>query len=331
MMRALVFLGLIAASLAGSPARAGDVCNETSFMVEIAMAWRSASGLAAEGWTLIRPGECAEAGPSADVEQYLYARTTEAYLGGVREWRGGQSVCVDAGDFAFEGVADCAAQGLDAREFRRLSAEERERAVLVEPENFGARASDAGVQRLLQAAGYEVRMIDGYVGRRTRREIGDFEIDVSRRFGDDRAGLIDALHEAALARNAPLGLRICNDATAPISAAIARRRGEAGDDDEWESRGWWRIEPGACVRALAQRLEPDSAFVFAHRLETGLTPAPIVGGEERFCIAPARFVAAGRENCADRAYDPAMFRAIDAPQDGAARVRFTDADFDGAT
>ncbi|MEO1040146.1 MAG: DUF1036 domain-containing protein [Pseudomonadota bacterium] len=322
-LTALLPLGFALIGLT-APAKAGDVCNETSFMIEIAMAWRTPSGLAAEGWTSIRPGECAEAGPTSDVEQYLYARTTQAYLGGVREWRGGQTVCIDADNFAFEGVADCAAQGLDAREFRRLSSEERERAVLVEAENYGARASDAGLQRLLQAAGYDVRTIDGYVGRRTRREIGDFEIDVSRRFGDDRGGLVDALHEAALARNARTGLRICNDASFPIGAAIART---VAEEEAWESRGWWRIQPGACVRALAEPLEAGSAHVFAQRLAPGELPVAMTGGQEAFCIAPARFSALGRNDCAERSYDIAQFRPAPEPVEGAATARFTDADF----
>jgi uncharacterized membrane protein len=71
------------------------VCNETSFMVEAAKAWRTPSGLAVEGWTRIAPGGCAEIGPATDTEQYLYARSTRAYLGGVREWRGSLDICVD--------------------------------------------------------------------------------------------------------------------------------------------------------------------------------------------------------------------------------------------
>ncbi len=328
-MTRLAFISAAFAALAASgaicaPARAGDVCNETSFMVEIAMAWRTPSGLAAEGWTRVRPGECVEAGPETDErEQYLYARTSPAYLGGVREWRGGQPVCVDQQDFTFEGAADCAALGLEERSFRRLREEERRRATLVEPADYGARADDAGLQRLLQSAGFDVRVIDGYVGRRTRREIRDFESDAGRSFGEDRAGLMDALHAAALERNASAGLRICNEADAVIAAAVARPRGEG-----WESRGWWRIAPGACVRALAVRLTDNEAYVYAEKLADGVSPAPLTGGDEAFCIAPARFLAEGRGDCETRAYETAAFRAAPEPVDGASQVTFDDGDFE---
>ena len=198
MMRALL---VVMAALAGlaftAPARAGEVCNETSFMVDVAKAWRTPTGIAAEGWVRIAPGGCGEIGPGPETDQYLYARSTPAYLGGVREWRGGLDVCVDEADFQIEGVADCDALGLETRQFRQLSEPERTRAVLVELADFRERAEEAGLQRLLQAAGYDIRVIDGYAGRRTRRQIDAFESDAGRAFGADRAGLIEALHARA--------------------------------------------------------------------------------------------------------------------------------------
>jgi uncharacterized membrane protein len=60
-----------------------------------------------------------------DVDQYLYARSTKAYLGGVREWRGAQMACVDETDFEIQGIGDCEALGLQER---RLPPLERDRA-----------------------------------------------------------------------------------------------------------------------------------------------------------------------------------------------------------
>ena len=176
MLRLLIAVGavLAAAVAATGSARAGEVCNETSFVVEAAKAWRTESGIAAEGWSRILPGGCADMGPDADIDQYLYARSTPAYLGGVREWRGSLEVCVDEEDFSFEGVADCETLGLQTRGFRRLSEAERTRTVLVEPADYGDRADEAGLQRLLQAAGYDIQVIDGYAGRRTRRQVAGF-------------------------------------------------------------------------------------------------------------------------------------------------------------
>lgn len=326
MIRPVLSALVLAGALSGA-AKAGEVCNETSFMLEIATAWRTEAGLAAEGWTRVRPGACEDtpADPSIS-EQYLYARSTAAYPGGVREWRGGQDVCVDAGDFSFEGLADCAALGLQSRRFRRLGEDERGRVILVEPADFGERAEEAGLQRLLQAAGYDIRLIDGYAGRRTRRQIDAFETDAGRSFGTDRTGLIEALHAAALSRNGEAGLQICNEASAPIAAAVARQR-----SDTWESRGWWHIAPGTCARPLAGSYSANNVFFYAERINSdpdGPLASPLTGGTQGFCIAPSRFLAEDRENCAGRSYAEARFRGAPEPVDGRGRVALTDLDFE---
>lgn len=323
----IAFPALILAGALSSAASGGEVCNETSFTIEVATAWRTEAGLAAEGWTPIHPGSCAQTPPDPSVsEQYLYARSTKAYPGGVREWRGAQNVCVDTGDFSFEGLADCAALGLQSRGFRRLADEERTRAVLVEPADFGERAEEAGLQRLLQAAGYDIRLIDGYAGRRTRRQIDAFEADAGRSFGTDRTGLIEALHTAALARNGEAGLQICNEASAPIAAAVARQR-----TDVWESRGWWHIAPGACARPLAGTYSAANVFFYAERIDEnpdGPLASPLTGGTQGFCIAPSRFLAEDRGNCASRSYAEAGFRPAPEPVDGKGRVALSDLDFE---
>lgn len=320
-MRSVLIAALIAAASAGAAA-AGEVCNETSYMIDVAKAWRTPTGLSAEGWTRIAPGGCAEVGPRVETDQFLYARTTRAYLGGVREWRGGLDVCVDETDFSFEGVADCEALGLQTRQFRQLGMAERERAVLVELGDFGTRAEEAGLQRLLQSSGYDIRIVDGYAGRRTRRQIAAFEANVEQSFGADRAALIDALHAYALERNADAGLRICNRAETDIAAAVARAAG-----DGWQVRGWWRIAPGVCAQAVSARLTANETYVYA-RLMTEQAPRPIAGGRETFCIAPSRFTSDQREACTQSGLEAAAFRAAPDPEAGGATLVLTEADFE---
>jgi len=316
---ALALSGLAAAA---APARAGEVCNETSFMVEAAKAWRSATGLAAEGWVRIAPGGCADVGPQVDTEQYLYARSTRAYTGGVREWRGALDVCVDETDFSFEGVADCEALGLETRQFRRLTDVERDQAALVELADYRDRAEEAGLQRLLQAAGYDINIIDGYAGRRTRRQIAAFQSDVEEDFGADRAALMEALHECALARNRNAGLRVCNEADAPVAAAVARAMG-----DRYEARGWWRIAPGACAHLLSDRLTSGEAFIHA-RLLADEGQRLLTGGAERFCVAAGRFTTEERADCAAIGFEAAGFAPAPEPQDGAASLVLTQDQFE---
>ena len=318
-MARLVFaLALLLCGLAlTAPARAGEVCNETSFMVEAAKAWRTADGLAAEGWVRIAPGGCASVGPDVETEQYLYARSTPAYTGGVREWRGSLDVCVDETDFSFQGVADCDALGLETRQFRRLTEAERDRAVLVELADYRDRAEEAGLQRLLQAAGYDINIIDGYAGRRTRRQIAAFQEDAEEDFGADRGALMEALHAAALARNRNAGLRVCNEADEPLAAAVARAMG-----DGYEARGWWRIAPGGCAHMLSERLTAGEAFVHA-RLLTERGQRLLSGGAQRFCVAAGRFTTEERENCAAIGFEAVSFMPVPEPQDGAVSLVLT--------
>ena len=318
MARMVLALALLMSGLAlAAPARAGEVCNETSFMVEAAKAWRTADGLAAEGWVRIAPGGCASVGPDVETEQYLYARSTPAYTGGVREWRGSLDVCVDETDFSFQGVADCDALGLETRQFRRLTEAERDRAVLVELADYRDRAEEAGLQRLLQAAGYDINIIDGYAGRRTRRQIAAFQEDAEEDFGADRGALMEALHAAALARNRNAGLRVCNEADEPLAAAVARAMG-----DGYEARGWWRIAPGGCAHMLSERLTAGEAFVHA-RLLTERGQRLLSGGAQRFCVAAGRFTTEERENCAAIGFEAVSFMPVPEPQDGAVSLVLT--------
>ena len=318
MTRMVIALALLLSGLAvAAPANAGEVCNETSFMVEAAKAWRTADGLAAEGWVRIAPGGCASVGPDVETEQYLYARSTPAYTGGVREWRGSLDVCVDETDFSFQGVADCDALGLETRQFRRLTEAERDRAVLVELADYRDRAEEAGLQRLLQAAGYDINIIDGYAGRRTRRQIAAFQEDAEEDFGADRGALMEALHAAALARNRNAGLRVCNEADEPLAAAVARAMG-----DGYEARGWWRIAPGGCAHMLSERLTAGEAFVHARLLGEG-GQRRLSGSARRFCVAAGRFTTEEQENCAAIGFEAVSFMPVPEPQDGAVSLVLT--------
>jgi hypothetical protein len=86
--------------------------------------------------------------------------------------------------------------------------------------------------------------------------------------------------------------------------AIARRRGEG-----WESRGWWALNPGGCVRTIDEVLIQESYFVHA-ALETNEGPRMLAAGGEPFCTSGARFAILGRENCEARYYDEQIFTPV---------------------
>jgi len=330
---ALIGLGLMAA-----PAQAGQVCNQTSYVVEVASGWPVESGVAIEGWERIRPGECENLATEVDLDGeqpiFYYAKTSEAYLGGVREWRGNVPLCVDETDFEVVASTRCAALGLASRDFMLREGDQRDRTVFVEPTDYTILASPtarrrsgvayadiAGIQRLLQSAGYAITSVDGYEGSGTRRAISSFQSDAGLSTRPSNGDLIDALESAALARNATSGVTLCNDSIGDISAVIGHRVGDA-----WQSRGWWRLHAGECARVLADHLDTANAYYYAERINTG-ERSPMTGGDQAFCVAPARFVAEGRDNCTERGYSRAMFRVIPEPEDGGVRINVTDTDF----
>ena len=310
--------------LAGAAtASAAEICNQTSYIIEAALGWRTDGQIAVEGWTRIRPGECVRAGPDIPPESreplLLYARSSAAYLGGVREWRGDVPLCVGPSDFSAEGVTDCEALGLEERGFTILRDEHRQRSVLVEPAGYGDRAEEAGIQRLLQATGADIRSIDGLAGRRTTSAIASFVQTAQLPRTPQRPELIDALEAAALRRNATTGLTLCNETDMAAAAVIARQRNEV-----WESRGWWRLEPGACARVIADRVETRDIYIYAETMDT---PRQLTGGTEMFCVAPSRFLSEGRTDCVNRGYAEAMFRQIPQPVEGRATITLAATDF----
>jgi len=321
---------LLALSVAGtSTAQAAEMCNETSFVIELASGWPIEGGVALQGWERIRPGECTTVAQSVYLDDdqpiFYYAKTSSAYLGGVREWRGNVPLCVDEVDFEVVANTRCAALGLASRDFMIREGSERDRTVLVEPSDFGTRSNEAGLQRLLQSAGYAIGTIDGYAGPGTRRAVSRFlsDSELSSRPSDET--LIDALEARALARNASSGLTICNASNYDISTALGHRLG-----DTWESRGWWRLHGGECARMIATRLETASTYYYAERINAGERRA-LIGGEEIFCSAPSRFLAEDRIRCADRGYAETLFRRISEPVDGGVHITLDDRDFESVS
>lgn len=324
-LRVLILLGL--ALFANAPARAYDLCNQTSYIVHVATGWPVEGGVAIQGWMRMRPGECQEVAQGIELADdqplYFYAKTSDAYLGGVREWRGSTTLCVDEADFEVVASTRCASLGLASRDFITREGDQRVRTVLVGPDNYNQHAEVAGIQRLLQSSGYPITAVDGYDGRGTDRAVARFLTDAELDTRPANAALIDGLEARALARNAQSGLTVCNQSDGDIAAAIGYRSGEI-----WQSRGWWRLHAGECARLLAARLETASSYFYAERINSGTRPA-LNGGQDAFCIAPARFLAEERTGCAERGYATANFRRIPDPVDGGVRVTIEESDFAG--
>ena len=256
-------------------------------------------------------GSCRTAvgAPLARGTHYLYARTSPAHRGGRRQWGGDARLCVDPNDqFAIENPPNCAVSGFEERRFRRVQINKREswRTSFSEAAPLTlTRARAAGLQRLLTDAGYDLS--EGRRGadpRRIAQAIAQFRASARLPANANEDQMIDALDAAARRRADQVGLTLCNRANGRMWTAVARRRGEG-----WESRGWWQLNPGGCVRTIDEVLIQDSYYVFAS-LESDEGARLLAAPGEPFCTSPARFAILGREACEARHYNTALFTRV---------------------
>lgn len=101
---------------------------------------------------------------------------------------------------------------------------------------------------------------------------------------------------------AQAGFRICNESFDMLNIALA----EPWDDD-FRSRGWWRIAPSQCATAIREPLSGRYLYVFA----TDVFGRSVLGGAIPACVGPNRFVIEGAGECLLRGYVEAYFTEID--------------------
>ena len=314
-----------------SPSNQWNICNETSYVLRIAAATMVDSKMTPRGWDRIRPGACLTKTPPEGTERYVFAESEKFHVGRVREWKGSVTLCVDEGNFEADAAMSCQLQDLGTRPYLKVDPKEKT-TTFYEPDNFGDKADTAGLQRLLQDNGYKISRIDGLKGRRTARSLETFlkqrELSTNLSTGEK----FDALIEGAEELQASIGLTLCNKSTQRIWSAIAYQ-----SDGEWESRGWWPIDPSECARPFSNTLENTNAHFFALQeqapLEEDGASKPkdkllrtVSAKPRQFCVAEGVFSAIGNEYCSDRGYTPVSFRPL--PTEGkGATVNLTDADF----
>lgn len=305
-----------------------DVCNETSYVLRFASGYIRNDRMQAAGWTTVQPGACVDVITPKDSPRFLFAESLPVHRGGVREWKGKIELCAKEEDFTSDATDNCQLKNMDTRKYFAVKPSERQTA-FIEPGDFSVNAEIAGLQRLLQDAGYKITRIDGLSGRRTLRTIASAKSDLELDKTATNQELISALIPKAEAALNTIGLDICNDGTARMFSAIAFQQ-----DGNWTSRGWWPIEVGQCVKPYDRSLIGTQAHIYAlqeAKTESGepapdrrlrsevVTPAP-------FCIAESRFSALGREKCLEQGYAAVDFRPVPADVDVQV-IRLTDADF----
>lgn len=306
-----------------------QVCNETSYVLRAASAHAVTKKITSTGWVKLYPGTCISIDAPRGAARYLYAESSEAHQGGIREWKGRTPICTSDAEFKSDPEKPCDAQDMQSRNYFSVDPAET-RTSLVEPEEFGPRAEAAGTQRLLTDLGFKISRIDGRPGRQTNRALAKFLREAKMDGGATTAEKFAALETAALTRQTQIGITVCNDGARKIWTAVAYL-----DSGEFETRGWWAVEPGQCARPHTASIKEFEPHIFALMAgETEDAPDKILRAEtaqlSQFCIAESRFSTIQRENCLDRGYRPASFRALPADKDGV-HIKLTDADFAAKT
>ncbi|MEL6955931.1 MAG: DUF1036 domain-containing protein [Pseudomonadota bacterium] len=337
-LKALVgalFCGLAALVLAPH-AKAQDesgwrLCNKTSYIINAAVARPEGQSLVVEGWTKLRPGTCETAleGALTPGVHFLYGRSSDAHRGGTRDWGGDRRLCVDpTGSFSVESPPECSDFGLDERRFRPVLIERRTKwqTTFTETNQYSFdQAEAAGVQRLLEDAGVFSGRVDGLLGRETRAAIREFLASEGLAADTSDADLIDFLEQSAISRSRDVGFTLCNRTERPIWGAIARMRG-----DEWESRGWWRLEAAGCARVIDMPLNQRDFYVYGEMEQQDGRVRTLKRASDPFCVARAKFAIMGREACETSAYRTALFTKAAAPEDQKLVFEFFERDFDRA-
>lgn len=305
---------LLGGAFLAQPARAEySACNETSYILEVAVGTISESVPTSEGWFIVPPGECRQLLRTSlheETELFAYARSTDIYGEEGIYFSGDTTFCVKAEDFLIEGGGLCPRRSHDHVRFSSIAFEGADWTTYFSEEKGYDRetAKIAGLQRLLDRLGYSVGEVDGIQGARTRMEIDAFreEHDV----GEEMDALFHVMSEVLEERLKENGLEVCNRSDYRVWAAVGIGRGDGADV---ETRGWRYADAGHCVTILQELLDDRDYYLFAESVdENGFTirqdeKDKVWGGEHSFCVSTIRFVITRQGECDTRNFDQRGF------------------------
>lgn len=305
------------------------ICNETSFSLRIATAHGRTGRPASSGWDKLHSGGCMDTMISVGEPKYVFAESSKAHRGGIREWKGTANLCAQDEDFVADPTVGCSLQAMYERGFMAIDPDEPV-TTLVEIDNFGSKATTAGVQRLLHDNGYDITRVDGIAGRRTSKTLTQFLEDQQLASNLNVLQQLEALETAALEKIKTIGLTLCNRSSSEVWAAIGRRR-----KGNWESRGWWKIAAEDCAQVFTESLvDSDLSFYASQtgRFDENGASIPdralrtLAATPTQFCISESRFSVLGKDNCAGNGYKAANFRVLPMDKEGLT-LELSDGDF----
>ena len=306
-------------------------CNKTSYALSAAIGYAEEGRMITRGWWRLRAGQCKvvmtnEITPG---RYFVYAEAIPGHRGPLRTWSGETPLCVENESlFTLRDQDVCASDPRRQREFFSVDVEEGTdgswRTEFAEENNYNVyKAEVAGVQRLLKDVGYEIRRIDGSLGRATQKVLRDYRKD--RGLGDSGVyddALVDQLIVEANERDAKVGFFFCNATQLPVWAALA----QVDEEEGYRSAGWWRMEGSECAKVLRGELTANHYYVYGI-MDLGDRDVPLAGGTKKLCISNVQFDAAGEVDCEESGYQDALFRRVEIGSEKAWTYQFAPEQF----
>ena len=273
------------------------LCNRTSYILYAATAEADGQLDQVRGWTRIAPGDCQSAikGPLSAKTYLVHARSALAHSGPQRAWGGTIQSCVRDGTFLLKQARQsaCNQPGSYPASFAAVNARGRSDFTMNFDEQpaFGSLtvAQLAGAKRLLKDDGFAVGPINGAPDKSTAKALNAFRASVHLGNEAGNAELFTALEQEAQKKVAPAGYTVCNDGKSELLVATADK-GPKGVI----AHGWWRIAAGACARTQTQPLNSDAVWLLAEKMDGSL----VLGGADKFCVAPQAFDLPQTNDCA---------------------------------
>lgn len=318
MKRLVLFCaGVLCALLGRAPPAAAEmrVCNQTSYVLYAAIGYESGLQMLSRGWARVVPGDCTTmiTGRLTQPVYFLYARSSQAHRGPAHAWGGSIRICARDVKFAFDmpvGTAHCASDDAYLMPFASVVTGRATRwtTTLSEATHFATpeAARAAGIDRLLGDIGYGTGPSGVRTSKARNAALGAFRARMHMPSNASPADLFDALETEAFKAAAPEGYSICNDGEAEVWAAIGLRTG-----DQYVSRGWWDIAPGACAKVLTTPLATDKVYLYVRKHGN----PRLVSGPANFCTADVAFEIFGDTRCtarglADTGFAPTITKGV---------------------
>lgn len=308
----LVMLGLAVA--AATPARAElKLCNETSYVIESAIAYETRSGFTSQGWWIIQPGLCRviiqqELDPN--VRYFTFGRAIRGHLGAIKSWGGRFPFCTGKGRFQETEHKDCESVGKHRYDFSFVDIQGRKSwtASFTEPDAFSPqKARVAGAQRLLKEAGYDIERSDGFISTKTKKAIEVYKKDKSLPPSEELTQqMFQQLIDEANKREEESGLELCNVTNQALWGAVGLE-----EQGALISRGWFLLPAGECAKVIKDKLPPGTYYAYAENETPGELDRKSWGGNRFFCVNNVKFDIRGAEDCALRGFEPRGFRKVD--------------------